>query len=182
MEKVYSLLWILFAVGVYVFHLFKKAQETTERESRERPRQTGAPTPTLPQPTFQEMLKQMQERNAGQPAAEHTPAGRPLPQELARPAQSQERTAVRPKSLERTEVAPHSLEVKAPVPVYAAALPRASTEAPITDYWQERELRRVREQSQEALPLNQSVRRLLTQPENVRAAFVLSEILQRRQF
>jgi len=180
MEKVFSLLWILVAIGVFVFRMVKKAQETTARESRERPRTPASDGPALPQVTFQELLKQMQERNAGSPAS--TPAGRPLPRETARPAHSQERTDVRPHSQERPAARPKTLEVKTPPAVPAAALPRASVEAPMTDYWQDREKRRVKEQAEGATPLNQSVRRLLAQPENVRAAFVLSEILQRRHF
>lgn len=184
MEKIYSLLWILLAIGVFIFRMVKKMQETTERERQERPNQSASPAPALPQVTFQEMLKQMQQRNTGAPAGEHTPAGRPVPQEKARPALSQEHKQARPKSLESTKQRQKSLEAKKVEPVYATALPRASTEAPITDYWEDRERRHMKEHAHAATvtPLNQSVRLLLTQPESFRAAFVLSEILQRRHF
>ena len=185
MEKVFTLLWVLFAVVAFVVRMVKKMRDTAARETQERPARPVAPE--LPAASFQEMLKQLQARNATPagseasgpeqqrpptaPTARRTPAGRPVPQEKARPARSQERTDIRPKSQERPAL----------TPVFAAALPRASREAPMEDYWQQR----ARQQAEAApanVPTVAVVRQLLARPESVRAAFVLSEILQRRHF
>jgi hypothetical protein len=181
MEKVFTLLWVLFAVVAFVVRMVKKMRDTTARETQERPARSTVPE--LPTASFQELLKQLQARNAPAATSEmpapqpspattrRTPAGRPVPQEKARPARSQERTSIRPKSQERP----------AAVPVFAAALPRASREAPMEDYWQQR----ARQQSElppPTVPTVVAVRQLLARPESVRAAFVLSEILQRRHF
>jgi hypothetical protein len=185
MEKLYSLLWILVAIVVVIYRLVKKMQQTSEREAHERPQRPGSVMPQLPTVTFQELLKQMQARNTqpeATPTAEpvaaprkkeaRTPAGRVAPSETARPAQSQERTAVLTRSL----------EVRTPVPVLGAALPRASAEAPMEDYWQQRTRQQAEADASQAVPLHQVVRQILAQPESVRAAFVLSEVLQRRDF
>ena len=179
MEKVWTLLWILFAIGAFVFRMVKKMQETSAQESRERPVQPGGAVPGLPTASFQEMLRQMQARNAGEtepgtplprPAGQLTLAGRPMPRETARPARSQERTSTPQVSLEAPAVA-ISRNAPAPVARRAAGLPRASTApsgsesrppAPVTG------------------AVGSTVRRWLTQPESVRAAFVLSEVLRRK--
>src|SRR5688572_12196322 len=112
MEKVYTLLWILLGVGVFVFRMVMKMRETSAQESQERPQRPRSAAPELPATTFQELLKQMQARNAEpgstplsipavpQPVPARTPGGRLLPREIARPARSQERTRVRQHSLE----------------------------------------------------------------------------------
>lgn len=181
MEKVFTLLWVLFAVVAFVVRMVKKMRDNGAREAQERPSRPAVPE--LPTASFQELLRQMQARNVTstnsetsrteqqRPTARRTPAGRPVPQEKARPARSQERTDIRPKSQERP----------AQKPVFATALPRASREAPIEDYWQQR----ARQQSElppPSVPTVVTVRQMLARPESVRAAFVLSEILQRRHF
>lgn len=180
MEKIFTVLWVLFAVVAFVVRMVKKMRDTTVREAQERPSRSAVPE--LPMASFQEMLKQMQARHATPTTSEapgqrpnsttrRTPAGRPMPQAKAQPARSQERTDIRPKSQERL----------AQTPVFAAALPRASREAPMEDYWQQR-ARQQAEAVPTSVPATLVVRQLLARPESVRAAFVLSEILQRRHF
>jgi hypothetical protein len=174
MEKLKTLLWILFAVGVLIYRFIKQMQETAARESRERPQ----PSPqTLPESTFEQLLLQMQARNAPEtgeaaPATPkkgpRTPGGRLLPQ-----ARSQERGTYRPQSLE-TPATRRSFDNTKPVARRADTLPRAvvtATQHSVAPPYQA---------APAAEPVGQAVRRLLRHPADVRAAFVLSEILQRR--
>lgn len=187
MEKVFTLLWVLIAIGAFVVRMVKKMRDTAAREAQERPNRPAIPA--LPTTTFAELLKQMQARNAAEPAAlpapglsrlpqlpaksgPRTPAGRPVPLEIARPARSQERTTIRPKSQEKLPV----------VALPATALPRASHEAPMEDYWQQRTRLQAQTAAQPKARVAHDVRQLLARPEGLRAAFVLSEILQRRHF
>ena len=185
MDKVVTLLWILFAVGAIVFRLIKKAQETSARESRERPMPPGGAVPQLPTATFQDLLRQMQARNASDPGTLpapiapqptvpvlRTPGGRLLPRELARPTRSQERTQVRSTSLEAPATG-RQRNATAPAARRSSSLPRASTQAPL-------ENNRQAGTPRSELPLSDNVRQMLRQPEGVRTAFVLSEIFQRK--
>ncbi|WP_310395222.1 hypothetical protein [Hymenobacter sp.] len=185
MEKVYTLLWILFGLGVYVFRLVKKAQETSARENQERPARPGPAVPGLPTATFQELLKQMQARNVAGPDTTPAPApvpapsvpalrtlgGRLMPREVARPVRSQERAVARALSLE-ARAAARPRNAPGPLARRSSALPRASVVAPVQDYWQE--------PAAPAAPLSATVRQWLSQPESVRAGLVLSEILKRK--
>ncbi|MBD2766811.1 hypothetical protein IC235_02765 [Hymenobacter sp. BT664] len=173
MDKLIPLFWILFAIGSVVFRIIKKMRENSVRESQERPRRPGGAVPELPKATFEELLRQMQARNAPAPApVERTPGGRSMPHEVARPAQSQERTVLRQTSLEAPATAkPHN--APAPPARRSSGLPRASAKAPI--------LPPTGPSAPVSTPsVNQTVRQLLRRPESVRAAFVLSEILQRK--
>jgi hypothetical protein len=180
MEKLATLLWILFALGAFVFRLIKKAQETTARETQERPRRTESDLPALPTATFQEMLRQMQARNAAEPDTSRpvvpnvptptlTLGGRPMPHETARPARSQERTSVLQRSLEAPATA-RQRYAPAPPAQRSSNQPRASNRgtAPIAAA------------SVAPVPVANSVRDMLRQPESVRVAFVLSEIFTRK--
>lgn len=187
MEKIITLLWILFGTGAFVVWLLKKAQDTTARESQERPPRPGGAVPGLPTATFQEMLRQMQARNAADPhrapspeaapvapesAAPRTLGGRLMPHEVARPARSQERIAPQRPSLEaRAAARPRN----APVARRSSTLPRASAVAPVAvdDNWQATTAR-------PAATLNETLREMLRRPESVRTAFVLSELFQRK--
>ncbi|WP_046242316.1 hypothetical protein [Hymenobacter terrenus] len=187
MEKIHTLLWILFGIGVFVFRMVKKMQETSARESRERPPRPGGAVPSLPTATFQEMLRQMQARNTAEPnnvpaptntpatpqaPPKRTPGGHPMPREVARPARSQERTDVRQTSLEAPATArPHN--APAPPARRSSSLPRASVEAPMPS-------RLPATTAGAPASVSETVRQLLRQPESVRAAFVLSEIFQRK--
>lgn len=184
MEKISTLLWILFGIGAFVFRMVKKMQETSAQERQERPARPGGAVPGLPTVTFQDLLKQMQARNAPTaapspgpaappvppPTAKRTLGGRLMPREIARPVRSQERTRVRQLSLEAPALA-RPVEGPAPLVRRSAALPRASATAPIEDYWQAAAAR-------PAASVNETVRQWLSQPESVRAAFVLSEVLR----
>ncbi|GAB3309294.1 hypothetical protein ACFQT0_17730 [Hymenobacter humi] len=182
MEKVYTLLWILFGVGVFIFRMVMKMRETSARESQERPPRPRSVAPELPATSFQDMLKQMQARNAEpastpqptpavpQPLPFRTPGGRLLPREIARPTLSQERTKVRQSSLEAPATARSGMLT--PLVRRSSELPRASMEVL-------GQIKPVVAASPSAA-LNETVRTMLRQPESVRAAFVLSEIFQRK--
>ena len=179
MEKVWTLLWILFAIGAFVFRMVKKMQETSAQESRERPMRPGGAAPGLPEVSFQEMLRQMQARNVGEtapavpapkPSAPLTLGGRSMPRETARPARSQERASAPQVSLEAPAVA-ISRNAPAPVARRAAGLPRASAGGGDS---------RPQNIAPAAGAVGTTVRQWLSQPESVRAAFVLSEVLRRK--
>ncbi|MBF9239554.1 hypothetical protein I2I05_19335 [Hymenobacter sp. BT683] len=190
MEKIFTLLWILFAIGVFVFRMIVKMRDTNVQESQERPRKPGSAVPELPTATFQELLRQMQAKNAGetsteaqgpmsrsaeapsQPVGKRTLGGRLLPREIARPARTQERTRVRQTSLEAPAAGrPHTH--LGPLVRRSSSLPRASHETPLVRSAQPTDAPRT-------TALNATVRQMLSQPATVRAAFVLSEIFQRR--
>ena len=193
MEKLQTLLLIVLGLGVFIWRMVQKARATTEQERRERkfsrPDSTGRPRPVaaLPATSFEEMLRQMQEQNrTGNPPTapvrppaiptQTTPAGRALPQETAPAPRSLEQTTVAPKSLERSSEA-RSLEVPRHEARRAAALPRATTQHGQEDYWSQNQVRR-REEAR--LQAQSSIADRLRNPADLRAAFVLSEILQRK--
>ena len=187
MEEISTLVWVVIAIGAFVYRMVKKMQETSERETRERPvRPTGSTVPGLPAASFQELLKQMQARNTAPPlvaappaavfqppAAKRTLGGRLMPREVARPTLSQERTAVRQASLEAPATARSAMNTPAPLVRRASAQPRAYAAVP-------QEYNRPAGAPRPAVPLSVTVRQMLRQPESVRAAFVLSEIFQRK--
>ncbi|GAB2787764.1 hypothetical protein HNQ93_002687 [Hymenobacter luteus] len=183
MEKLQTLAWILIGLAVFIWRMVQKARATTTREQRERkftrPDNSGRPRPVAPGPpatAFEELLRQMQTQNrTGPPAAEPagqeevTPAGRAVPKE----------TTPAPRSLEKSSRPARSLEQAAParsleVPVHparrAATLPRPT--AQIQPGYQPREQNRP-----ESSP---SLSDRLRNPADVRAAFILGEILQRK--
>ncbi|HEX8330082.1 MAG TPA: hypothetical protein VF629_21275 [Hymenobacter sp.] len=190
MEKVVTLLWVLVAVGAFIFRIVMKMRDTVARESQERPARPDANVPGLPTATFQEMLRQMQSRNAqpeGVPAqpgpapappavvpGPRTLGGRPMPREVARPARSQERTTVRQTSLEAPATARARYAPALPAR-RSSTLPRASFEAPTPVLHPT-----PGKQVDSAAPTSDSLRRLLSNPESMRVAFVLSEVLQRK--
>lgn len=186
MEKVITLLWILFGLGAFVFRLIQKARETSAQEAQERPSRPGGAVPELPTATFQELLRQMQARNTGEqapaapvpavPAAAspRTPGGRLLPREIARPTRSQERTTARQTSLEAPAVRQSQIMPSSSVR-RSSDMPRASAQSR-----QDTARQTPPADAAAAVPLHATVRQLLRQPESVRAAFVLSEIFQRK--
>jgi len=187
MDELKTLVWILIAIGAFVYRMVKKVQENSARESRERPtRPAGGAVPGLPTASFQELLKQMQARNAPTPAATALPApvvqlppaartlgGRLMPREIARPTFSKERVAVRQASLE----APATARSKAFTPTVVV---RRASEQPRAYTGVLPEYNRQGAAARSAAPLNETVRQMLRQPDGVRAAFVLSEIFQRK--
>lgn len=192
MEKLQTLAWIALGLVVFIWRMIQKARATTEREQRERrftrPDPTGRPrpvTPSLPATSFEELLRQMQAQNNSAPSAppatppaapdaETTPAGRPLPREQAPVARSLEQEKRNARSLERQANTARSLEVQRHEARLAASLPRAVTQHEQDDYWSQQQARRARPGAPR--PLTDR----LKNPEDVRAAFILSEILQRK--
>ena len=183
MEKVQTLLWIVLAIGAFVYRMVQKMRATSAQEQRERPRAPASPA--LPAATFQELLKQMQARNTaetGTPAlpatglgpSPNTLAGRPVPRPTVPQPRSQERTAPRRNSSEALVVA-RPINRPAPAVQRGASLPRAVIAAQVDATY-----RPFAPAKPAAEPTGAVVRRLLAQPANVRAAFVLGEILSRR--
>ncbi len=188
MDELKTLVWILLAIGAFVYRMVKKVQENSARESRERPaRPAGSVVPSLPTASFQELLQQMQARNAPVPAAPASPdfpvappvpaartlGGRLMPRETARPTFSKERVAVRQASLEAPATARSSAFTPSVIVRRASEQPRAHIEA-LSESDKQGSAGRL------GAPLNATVRQMLRQPDGVRAAFVLSEIFQRK--
>ena len=179
MEKLQTLVWIVIGLVVFIWQMVKKAQEATAREQRERPARTRQ-APPLPAASFEELLKQMQTQNQPtsrptapvSPAEDRTPAGRPVPREEAPAARSLEQTDMPAPTLERAPLT-RSLEAPRREARRAATLPRAAVQHGHEDYWS-------RQQAQAAAPPARSIADMLRNPANVRTAFILSEVLQRR--
>lgn len=183
MEKLQTLLWILIGLGVFIWRMIQKAKATTQREQKERkfsrPDSTGRPRPVTPLPatSFEEMLKQMQAQNrAGNSTTQTTPAGRSLPQETAPTPRTLEQPTVAARSLEQAKEA-RSLEVPTHEARRAATLPRAATQHGQEDYWSRIQRQRQEEARRQGLS---GLKERLRNPTDLRAAFVLSEILQRK--
>lgn len=176
MEKLQTLGWILIGLVVFIWRMVQKAKATTERERRERkfsrPDASGRPRPVAPLPvtSFEEMLRQMQTQNQSeQPApvaTETTMGGRPVPS-----PRSQERTDIAAPSLEKP-VLTRSLE--GPTPEARRATPLAPAgKTPLPSY-------RLQEQTRATEAAARSIADRLRNPADLRAAFVLGEILQRK--
>ncbi|MBG8554030.1 hypothetical protein [Hymenobacter guriensis] len=180
-EKLQTVLWILVALVVFVWRMIQKARATTAREQQERrysrPDSTGKPRPVTSSPSaksFEDLLQQMMAENTGQAKGPvTTPAGRALPQEAARPTRSLEAATEPARSQEKPAKMrePRSLEAPATVARRASAQPRAAVQHGQEDYWS-------RQQAQQAPPA--SFAEQLRNPTDVRRAFILGEILQRR--
>ena len=175
MEKLQTLLLIVLGLGAFVWRMVQKARETAAREVRERPKAPG-----LPSTSFQELLEQMKAQNKTgnqQPTPQPvpaTPAGRPLSREAAPVPRSLERTEMLPRSLETTPPA-RSLEAPARAARRAASLPRATALPPREDYWTRQAAHTPDEARQDA---RRRVQAMLRNPTDLRAAFILSEILK----
>ncbi|RPD44613.1 hypothetical protein DNI29_21020 [Hymenobacter sediminis] len=183
MEKLQTLAWILIGLAVFIWRMVQKARATTAQEQRERkfsrPDSNGRPRPVapgLPATSFEELLRQMQAQNrTEQPTAEPaeskevTPAGRSVPRETAPAARSLEETSRPARSLEQTATV-RSLEAPVRRARRAATLPRPT--AQIQPEYQSRE--QIRPETSSSLADR------LRNPADVRAAFVLGEILQRK--
>lgn len=180
MEKLQTLAWILIGLAMFIWRMVQKARATTEQERRERkfsrPDSTGRPRPVAPLPatSFEELLKQMQTQNRpGPPAeAEKTMGGRAMPRQPEPQPRSQERTTVEAKSLEKYAPA-RSLEVPAPEARRATSLPRPAPQ-PQPDYWRQEQTSRAAGAAPNAIAGR------LRNPADVRTAFILGEILQRK--
>lgn len=183
MEKLQTLAWILLGLAMFIWRMVQKARATTAQEQRERkltrPDSRGRPRPVapgLPGTSFEELLRQMQTQNQGGavppvPQPEATPAGRPLPRETAPAPRSLEEGTRPARSLEQNAPT-RSLEAPARPARRAATLPRAGQQS-TPDYWQRQQAR------PEEAPAASFAERLRN-PADVRMAFVLGEILQRK--
>ncbi len=122
------------------------------------------PTPLPPATSFQDILKEMQA--SGERAQN---AKLPAPQTFTENNRPAEKVNVPAKSLERTTVAPKSLESLPSLERKAAKHPSAI------------ELARTTKTTPTG-PISPAVNygRLLRNPQNVRAAFVLSEVFNRK--
>lgn len=180
MEKLQTLAWIVVGFVLFMWRMVQKARDTTAQERRERPRGTSS-VPPLPTAAFKEMFEQMQTQNrpaspaAVRPPEITTPAGRPLPREAAPARRNLEKSQPAARSLERASDA-RSLEAPRREARRAATLPRAGQQGPAPQ--SEPSSRPSVHTRQEAAP--KSIPEMLRNPADVRAAFVLAEILQRR--
>lgn len=167
MEKLQTLGLILLALVFFVWRMVQKMRATTRQEQQERPI-ARVPRPNT---SFEDMLKQMQQQNqrGNTPTVPTTPAGRALPHEQARPARSLERPAAPAVSLER-RVANVSLEKPAP----------ARRATPL-EHSSKNTLPRTKPlQTNTSAAPNHPLTERLRNPADLRAAFVLSEILKRK--
>ncbi|MFD2783913.1 hypothetical protein [Hymenobacter rubripertinctus] len=190
MEDIKSIVWLLLAVGVFLWQMVQKLKKQTEAADQKQQRRTARqdfgtarpapiPAPPVPSLSFEELLAQMQRQNR---AEESQPAPAPEPVAETRPA-SVEPQGRYARSQEKTEVEIHSLELPAPearsleAPKRAArradTMPRTSTQHGQEDYWS---------QPQPPTPVQtrRTVNDLLRSPADIRAAFVLSEILGKK--
>ncbi|HEX8348921.1 MAG TPA: hypothetical protein VF598_03095 [Hymenobacter sp.] len=185
-EKLQTLLIILLGLLALVVRWWKKAQDTMRREAQERrlpvpsddPRSVRPLAPALPATSFEELLKQMQTQNQQSPvptaaprpatfSTQTTPVGQPLPRRPHPITQSSERPDRKP-VLREAPAAP-------PVRQRASALPRASAQQP-----DDQRNRQAATPEAGRNDLRRHVTDLLRSPADVRAAFVLSEILKRK--
>lgn len=165
MEEFVLILVFLGVVAVMVLWMWMKAFKSPASPTDPRARAPKAnPTPLPPATSFQDILKEMQAsgeraQNAKQPAPRtFTENSRPT-EKVNIPAKSLERTTVAPKSLEKLP----ALERKAVK--YSSTIEQARTA-----------------KTNPVGPINPAVNygRLLRNPQNVRAAFVLSEVFNRK--
>ncbi|AIZ64074.1 hypothetical protein PK28_10865 [Hymenobacter sp. DG25B] len=180
-EKLQTLLFIAIGLFIFIVRMWRKAQETMRREAQERP----LPKPVAPAQrpaqkpavNFEELLQQMMEQNQPRkPQPEVTPAGRAIPQESARPARSLEVTDSTARSLEvpAMQRQARSQEVEAGPTRRAAVLPRAAVAHGQEDYWSRQSAAANRPHTAADVAAH------LRNPTDVRTAFVLAEVLQRR--
>ncbi|WP_303311675.1 hypothetical protein [Hymenobacter sp. BT730] len=180
-EKFQTLLLIALGLLLFIVRMWRKAQETTRQEAQERPLPktvTSSAKPTrAPAPNFEELLQQMMEQNQPKKTpSEVTPAGRAIPLEAAKPARSLEVTEPAARSLEVAATQRHarSQELDAGPARRAAGLPRAAVAHGQEDYWS----RQGATAAPSATAANVAAR--LRNPADVRTAFILAEVLQRR--
>ncbi|RFP66610.1 hypothetical protein D0N36_02585 [Hymenobacter lapidiphilus] len=169
----------------------KAAEKAKEAHDRQQAHQPGSapvrrPAPSAPAVSFEELLAQMQRQN--QPAPPPLAEREPPQAEWEQEEQEQEARPARPVAAarfprpENTEVELHSqelpaaearsLEVPKRVLRRGSALPRTSTQHGTEDFWSQKTI--------SPKQTRRTVNELLQNPANLRAAFVLSEILQRK--
>ncbi|MDQ4139171.1 MAG: hypothetical protein M3142_01475 [Bacteroidota bacterium] len=161
MEEFKWLFYILLAVIILVVRMWMKAFQSPNSTSADRPKSPNVyPVPKPPATSYQDILKEMQ-------ASSERAKKMEAPKNLERSG-APEKTMVPAKSLEQTEVRPKSLETKIVTPKEVIRKPNTIELA-----------RRTKPSSTPATPAV-NYARLLRNPQNVRTAFILSEILNRR--
>ncbi|QNF35252.1 hypothetical protein HUW51_21960 [Adhaeribacter swui] len=156
MEELQWLFFILLAVIVLVVRMWLKAFSSPTSTSSNRPQKPNAyPVPAPPATSYQDILKEMQ-------AAEKR--AKNLEQPVNRESKSQEA-----RSLEKTNIPARSLES-------LAVAPKQKVNTSLA-----KEMARPTKKSENTIvPPTVNYNKLLRNPQNVRTAFILSEILNRR--
>ncbi|MBT2557657.1 hypothetical protein J7E24_07665 [Hymenobacter sp. ISL-91] len=199
MEDIKGFVWVIGAIVFFIWRMVQKAAEKAkEAADRQQAQQPGGapvrrPAPSAPAVSFEELLAQMQRQNQQPAPPEPGPmAERAAPQEweqqeqrIPEPQAKPARPAPAPRfgrGLEKTEVEQYSQELPArearslEAPKRAArlgsSLPRTSTEHGNDDFWSQKKI--------SPKQTRRTVNELLQNPADIRAAFVLSEIFQRR--
>ncbi|MDQ3289894.1 MAG: hypothetical protein M3Q05_01255 [Bacteroidota bacterium] len=161
MEEFKWLFYILLAVIILVIRMWVKAFQSPKPTSNNRPNVPNVyPAPKPPSTSYQDILREMQtsSERAKQLAPSKSLERTSKPERTVVPAKTLERTEVQSKSLETLSVKPKEV-VRKPTAIELArkAKPETVQATPAVDY-----------------------ARLLRNPQNVRTAFILSEILNRR--
>lgn len=161
MEDFKWLFYVLGAVAVLVLRMWRKAFQTPTRPQTPRPNLPRAnPSPAVPATSYQDILKEMQA--AGERARN---VALPAPGKAA----SAEKVDLPVTSLERIPKAAQSLE-KIP-----AERPKAVKKTSAIEL-----ARTAKSMAPTAAPAAVNYGRLLQNPQNMRTAFILSEILTRK--
>lgn len=162
MEDFKWIFYILLAVIVVVVRMWLKAFSSPNNSATNRPATPKAyPVPTPPATSYQDILKEMQ---ASGDRAKKTSSPTSLESKG-----SAEKIRIEPKSLENTEIKARSLETR--VSPNKAVIRKPSTI----------ELaRQDKPRITASVPPVVNYGKLLQDPKNMRAAFILSEILNRR--
>jgi len=162
MEEFKWLFYILIAVIILVVRMWMKAFGSPKSTSVNQPKTPKVyPVPKPPATSYQDILKEMQ---ASSERAKQVVPPKNLertysPERTNKPAKSLEKTDVRPKSLEQIYVVPKDV-IRKPSAIEVARQAKTPVNVPVTP------------------AVNYT--RLLRNPQNVRTAFILSEILNRR--
>ncbi len=162
MEEFKWLFYILLAVIILVVRMWIKAFGSSKSTSANQPKTPNVyPVPKPPATSYQDILKEMQasSERAKQVVPPNTLERTTRPERINIPAKTLEKTEVRPKSLEQIYVAPKDV-IRKPSSIELARQAKTPVNVPVTPV------------------VNYT--RLLRNPQNVRTAFILSEILNRR--
>ncbi|PSR53173.1 hypothetical protein AHMF7605_06330 [Adhaeribacter arboris] len=162
MEEFKWLFYVLLAVIIWVVRMWMKAFQSPKSNPAKRSNSPNVyPTPKPPATSYQDILKEMQTSNerAKQVAPPKSLERSSSAEGTIVPAKTLEKTEIRPKSLENIIVKPKEV-IRKPSNIELARQAKAPVSVPVTP------------------AVNYA--RLLRNPQNVRTAYVLSEILNRR--
>ncbi|RDC63259.1 hypothetical protein [Adhaeribacter pallidiroseus] len=162
MEEFKWIFYVLLAVIVLVVRMWLKAFSSSNPSAANRPANPkNYPVPTPPATSYQDILKEMQA--SGDRAKKSTT---PI---FLESKGSAEKVRREPRSLENTEMKARSLETRAAPTKELIRKPSAIELA-----------RQTKPRVTAPAPLAVNYGKLLQDPKNMRAAFILSEILNRR--